>query len=161
MSPCPYCQAPEGHSGLNECPETGSRLPRQVRPATPDRQVPNRDAQGGQHAKGTDPFAAFEKPWRLEIQGRETLGLDEGEALMLGRNDGTPISSWCSKYISSRHVEFRVLEGSLLVTDLNSTNGTFLNGKQLASKEARKCKDGDSVRLATKEAIVIEVRDNQ
>ena len=36
-------------------------------------------------------------------------------------------------------------EGTLLVADTGSTNGTYLNGRRLAYGEARQIEDGDVV----------------
>ncbi len=49
--------------------------------------------------------------------------------------------------VSSRHAQVQWQCGALQLTDLGSTNGTFVNGEKLAPNVARKLNVGDRVRL--------------
>jgi hypothetical protein len=52
------------------------------------------------------------------------------------------------KTVSGTHAQFEVEEGDtgdLFITDLSSTNGTFVNGKELTGGEKMKLSTGDSV----------------
>ncbi len=51
--------------------------------------------------------------------------------------------------ISRRHCTLSHLENRLYVTDLNSTNGTYLNGKRLIPQEAHIVSHGDRLVLGT------------
>lgn len=53
-------------------------------------------------------------------------------------------------YISSRHAEIDFSEGAFRLHDLQSTNGTFLNGKKVREAELA---DGDRLRIGTTELI--------
>jgi pSer/pThr/pTyr-binding forkhead associated (FHA) protein len=57
-------------------------------------------------------------------------------------------------YISGRHCVFQASAQALTVTDLGSTNGTFVNGEQLAANELRELQAGDSLRLGQLELQV-------
>lgn len=50
-----------------------------------------------------------------------------------------------SDLVSREHCEILVGDGSVIINDLSSRNGTFVNGKQLAQKH--KAKSGDSLRV--------------
>jgi uncharacterized protein YegL len=67
------------------------------------------------------------KPWRLV--GSETLELPFG-VVTLGRGEQNNLAIQ-EPSVSTEHARLEVIAGSLTVTDLDSTNGTFLNGKQL------------------------------
>jgi len=58
----------------------------------------------------------------------ETFGLSEGEHV-LGRSEGDIVVS--NPYLSRRHMKLTVRERKLFVTDLGSTNGTFVDGERL------------------------------
>ena len=48
---------------------------------------------------------------------------------------------------SSRHAEIRPMDNGYAITDLGSTNGTFVNEQQLRPNEPRQLNAGDSVRV--------------
>jgi predicted component of type VI protein secretion system len=49
--------------------------------------------------------------------------------------------------ISRQHATIRRTDGMLTLTDLNSVNGTLLNGQRLAPNQPRVLRDGDEIRL--------------
>jgi pSer/pThr/pTyr-binding forkhead associated (FHA) protein len=57
-------------------------------------------------------------------------------------------------YISGRHCRFEVSEGELSVTDLGSTNGSFVNGERLERDVERSLKPQDQLRLGQTELTV-------
>lgn len=59
--------------------------------------------------------------------------------------------------ISGRHAQFELFpSGDLWITDLGSTNGTFVNGKRLGAKERVKLAIGDQVKLSQHLTLVVE-----
>ncbi len=169
MTTCPHCGEAGNHDGLEICPNTGSRMPRvAVSPGGSDSPMVV-DGEGASVAQGAvesneagrDPFAAFEQPWRLEYGEAEPLGLADGDSLVIGRDTPGPIGLVCGDTISRRHISIEVNQGNLLATDLNSLNGSFLNGSQLEAGVAMPCSDGDQLRLASEEPLLIHVRRNQ
>ena len=53
-----------------------------------------------------------------------------------------------SKYVSKMHCRIAVEEDTCYITDLNSANGTFINGVRLKKDEKRTLSNGDKVTLA-------------
>ncbi len=49
--------------------------------------------------------------------------------------------------VSRRHALLRRQNDTIVLVDLNSANGTFLNGQRIISNEPRILRDGDEVRL--------------
>jgi pSer/pThr/pTyr-binding forkhead associated (FHA) protein len=52
------------------------------------------------------------------------------------------------KGVSRRHARLHRTTSIIYITDLNSRNGTFLNGERLSPHQARVLRDGDEVHLA-------------
>ncbi len=56
--------------------------------------------------------------------------------------------------VSRMHARFSIgLDGEMTVKDLNSTNGTWLNGERLAPNESRPIRQGDHIRLGRMEFV--------
>ena len=56
--------------------------------------------------------------------------------------------------VSRMHARFGVdEEGKMSVRDLNSTNGTWLNGERLQPNESRRVETGDHIRLGRVEFV--------
>ena len=63
--------------------------------------------------------------------GRQALYLVLREPLVLGREcDGLVVND---AQVSRRHVELRVRDGAVVVADLDSTNGSFVDGERIGS----------------------------
>ena len=63
---------------------------------------------------------------------------------VIGRGDTAHLRP-SSDLVSREHCEILVGDGSVIINDMGSRNGTFVNGKQLAHKH--KAKSGDSLRV--------------
>ncbi|PJF22375.1 MAG: hypothetical protein CUN56_06290 [Phototrophicales bacterium] len=96
---------------------------------------------------------------RLEVDGLPEGLLFrpyEGRDMILGRRDPQanyipdidlmPYGGY-SMGISRRHAVLHLSGKRLTIRDLGSSNGTFINGTQLDSKEAHQLRDGDRLRL--------------
>ncbi len=55
----------------------------------------------------------------------------DATALILGRNPTAAISCPEDNFLSGTHCSFEVVTGGVLLKDLNSTNGTFLDGQRI------------------------------
>ncbi len=75
--------------------------------------------------------------------GRVALSSD---VLTIGRQPSNKLVISDSK-ASSRHAEIRLEENVYRITDLGSTNGTFVNEQQLRPNEPRQLNTGDNVRV--------------
>ena len=76
----------------------------------------------------------------VEISSTMSVGRSEGSGLQLTERSA-----------SSRHAELSCADGALFVTDLGSTNGTFVNGTQLTAKVKTKINPGDRIRFDVEE----------
>ena len=91
-------------------------------------------------SRGQARSSAGHKSWRLvgqrdafEISARHAIGRDPGCDLTVS-----------SDSISRRHAQLELREGQLVVTDLGSANGTFVNGQRVRE---RVLEVGDEVRF--------------
>ncbi len=78
--------------------------------------------------------------------------------LPIGRDSDTAIAIERSE-VSRTHAEFLNLNGELLLRDLGSTNGTFVNNKQLEGQT--RLRHGDVVHFASFEVRVLEEYDSE
>lgn len=93
--------------------------------------------------------------WSLDIGGRRVAVTSDG-AVLIGRVDESPFASTLAsrENVSRRHCEVRV-RGRLQVRDLDSTNGTFLNGRRVGG-EWEDVPQGSTLRLASNVAVRVE-----
>jgi len=68
------------------------------------------------------------------------------EALIVGRGDDVGIKL-SDDTASRRHASIQVIEGHAFVEDLNSRNGTWINGERLEG--ARPLRDGDKIQIGS------------
>lgn len=92
---------------------------------------------------------AARKGWRVVVLQPEAERRDQwidGEAT-IGRGGGCTISLPGDTFVSQVHARVVERDGQLFIEDLGSTNGTFLNGKQVA-KTAR-VRKGDQMQIGS------------
>jgi pSer/pThr/pTyr-binding forkhead associated (FHA) protein len=86
-------------------------------------------------------------PWRLVSDSSwlpgKTFIIMPDRAVIIGRTDQCDITI-PGTHLSRRHTELRIQGAKLLVKDLGSSNGTFLNDKQITEATAE---NGDRLRL--------------
>lgn len=93
------------------------------------------------HAKGL--------PAVVVVEPRESRGqrFSVLENLTVGRADDNAVPMPDDTFISTHHATFQNREGALWIVDLNSTNGTFVNGQKVS--EEKKLRSGDRVQLGS------------
>jgi pSer/pThr/pTyr-binding forkhead associated (FHA) protein len=69
-----------------------------------------------------------------------------GSGITIGRGQQCSVSLH-DQEMSAMHAEFRIENGQPVVIDLGSTNGTYVNGEQVAPNILTPLKDGDQIRL--------------
>ncbi len=87
--------------------------------------------------------------------------LDLDSALILGREpapisrflDLTPLNAY-RHGVSRFHAMLEREDGRLVITDLKSTNGTFVNGRRLRAQSKYALSDGDHIVLGTLHALI-------
>ena len=75
-----------------------------------------------------------------------TAGGDE-RPLSVGRRPEMDLAIVWDPKVSSLHAELTCVRGEWTLTDVGSTNGTFLNGERI--KERRRLRDGDRLRIGS------------
>lgn len=81
---------------------------------------------------------------RLVKESGEFVMLDEGE-LVVGREDGLGLSLLGESTVSRRHAAVIRQGGQVIVKDLGSTNGTFVNGRKVDTESV--VQPGDDVQF--------------
>lgn len=87
-------------------------------------------------------------------QAGKSYTLTEGRFLTMGRGSGCDISFPQSSNVSGTHCRVEVKGGRVILTDLNSTNGTYINKKRLATGQVQSVASGSVIHLANEEAAV-------
>lgn len=82
---------------------------------------------------------------RIDISGRRLLTIPPGR-YTIGRGQTTHITLKHTS-ISRMHAILEFFEGKCCVIDVNSTNGTFLNGIRLTPSQRTKVKHGDTLKF--------------
>lgn len=81
-----------------------------------------------------------------------TISLDTPNVVFgSSRSAGTVIEN---AFVSRRHFQIRSQDGVHYISDLDSTNGTYLNGERLLPNVERRVKDGDLIALATDQVVL-------
>jgi EmrB/QacA subfamily drug resistance transporter len=97
---------------------------------------------------GADPTPPRRRIGELRVTGGPESGrmFALGEETVIGRDPGADIVlADPSGELSRRHARIGLGDGGVVVQDLDSTNGTFLNGERL--REARPLRTGDQIGL--------------
>lgn len=150
---CPNCQHPNP-TGIVKCEKCGEPLPVDNRVETVRfADLPELAAQArkpGYHGKVVPGFVAVyvmdeNSPLLFEDKGTLTLGRSA-----LGEK---PPTINLTRYhagllgVSRRHAAIEVLEQEHTITDLNSSNGTWLNQEPLIPGKPHTLRSGDAIRL--------------
>lgn len=107
--------------------------------------------------RGTNLFGGDQFELILVIRGIvERLTLPESQTIVLGRADArirympdvdlTPYGA-LDRGVSREHARLHVEDGRIYITDLGSTNGTFLAGDQLQPNQPVMLRKGDELLL--------------
>ncbi len=99
------------------------------------------------------------KPLSKEVENGFIVDCDLNARLTIGRKDSNDIVL-AFRNVSSFHAIVECVDGIVYVEDLNSTNGTFVNGQKVDGRVP--LKNGDRVRFATYEFFTeVEGRDKK
>ena len=83
----------------------------------------------------------------IEPKARRGHAYGVDSEMTIGRAGGCTLSVHDDTFLSQVHARFFTAEGRVWVEDLNSTNGTFLNGKRLTRAES--LRRGDRVQVGS------------
>lgn len=156
MVKCPYCQS-EMMEGALFCDECGLSLW-----GDSQGEVSTRKLEEGSNefsVKSGWGTATFQKLNQVIIHIRdapEPITVRPGDEFLIGRQDAasgitpdldlTPYGA-LERGVSRVHAALRRGDDVLSLVDLDSANGTYLNGQRLAAHQPRLLRDGDEIRL--------------
>jgi pSer/pThr/pTyr-binding forkhead associated (FHA) protein len=100
-----------------------------------------------------EPAIPSASHWELHREGGETIPLGFGECT-LGRKEPASCVVEGDSYISGVHARLIATEDRLEITDLGSTNGTFVNEARLDPQQPWKLTSGDKLRLGQTTFVV-------
>lgn len=110
--------------------------------------------EGGWVLQGADEAGA---EISIRLSDRDISRADFG--LTLGRHPKLADRTIGDPSVSRRHLRISLREGRLVVEDLNSLNGTLLDGEDLPPFEPTPCAGGQKLRLGRVELTVSRVGD--
>jgi hypothetical protein len=147
MIKCPFCGQSYPENTLF-CEECGSYLAPSTGQAT--------DPLLGEIVSDVDRGRSKYRTLVLSIEGGGRFELPLSKEVVLGRLDASraifpdvdlTAEDGLEKGISRRHVRISRRESQVLIEDLNSLNGTFLNANRLVPELPYPLKDGDQVQI--------------
>lgn len=157
MKTCPYC-AHENREGVLYCEECGHPFIGDQEALLATTRLMQQE-QSGFHGRVAWGTAHFAREARLVVRIRDhadAVVLESADEILIGRSDPkfdqvpdldlVPYGA-AEQGVSRRHAMIRRGEDTLTLIDLDSTNGTFLNGQRLLPKQPRVLRDGDEIRL--------------
>jgi signal transduction histidine kinase len=102
--------------------------------------------------------------WRIKLEPLTSpnapLGLDIHDEIILGRNSDSPALISLEDYdavelgLSRHHAKLHPGDTALYITDLDSTNGTWRNGRSIGVNTPYSLRNGDLLRLGKLEMVV-------
>src|SRR5262249_52050362 len=149
---CPKCGLPNAALDL-PCPRCGHVVNK-----GPDTLQVDFRSMVGEYVKQLrgDAFLTHPNPVTFEING-EQVALPQGDTLVIGRRTlpadteqpDVDLSRFAATQmgVSRTHMRLVRRDNLLYMCDLESRNGTWLNGKRLVGKGERVVRDGDEVQL--------------
>lgn len=152
LIPCGTCGLPAPING-EPCPRCGSLTGRG--PDTLQLDFRSLVGEYAKHLRG-EAFIPNPNAIKLEIDG-QIIYMPDRDTIVVGRAtraadadlpdvDLTPFSA-AQQGVSRAHLRLARRSNLVYVTDLDSRNGTWLNGKRLVGQNERLVRDGDSLQL--------------
>ncbi len=89
---------------------------------------------------------------------RPPIELSSQEEVIMGRAPTCDVQLSSYDTVSRKHVRVFYQDGHFVVDDLNSTNGTSVNGYPVAGGPVRILRDGDTVQIANESQLMFVVR---
>lgn len=136
---CPYCQR-TGYQGMTSATAGKTRLETEV-PQSP------RESAGRKTVLISEKRKPAVVGWLVATSGEqkgEDFRLREGQNTVGSALDADVVIR--DSTVSGKHASLRHNEGKFYLTDLDSTNGTYLNERQVAVAR-QELKDNDVIRL--------------
>lgn len=166
---CTHCNY-ENIIGALVCENCGNMLVEAAAEEVSTRQLEEQDSDQSALSieHGTKTFTSDAK-LMVDLGGeKRTLPIGMDDEITFGRVDRftsllptinlTNHRAW-ERGVSRLHASISRVGDSLYITDLNSTNGTYLNGKRLPPEDSHLIHDGDQIRLGLFDLTIYFVRE--
>jgi len=111
------------------------------------------DAQAKKRKNNHPYLKLINQREHLDFKVEENYTIDKN--ITLGRTPKNDISIIGDPYISGKHAKFMIKDGKYYLEDMDSTNGTFLNGDEVKGK-AMLIKDGDKIHIGQVEFLFVD-----
>jgi len=153
MNICPYCEH-NNREGVLICEHCGRS--RSIFSNLPTRVIPEDTHDASPRWQGSDHFSEDTFVVMYVEEEREPIILPVTERTVLGRANATierypdvDLTHYDAfvQGVSSHHVVLERQSDQLLVADLGSTNGTYLNGERLTPHQPVPARDGAELKL--------------
>lgn len=156
MVKCPYCHA-EMMQGALFCDQCGLSLWGDAQGEVPTRKLEDESNEFSvKSGWGTATFQPANQVIVHISDSADPVTIHPAEEFLIGRHDPatgstpdldlTPYGA-LDKGVSRIHAALRRGNEVLSIVDLDSANGTYLNGQRLAAHQPRLLRDGDEIRL--------------
>lgn len=156
MNRCPYCGF-DNRVGSLFCEDCGQQFPDGPAHTHATTQLDQATGELTAHSSwgtarfGNDSYIVFHvrdfaEPLILYPKTQIILGRYDVQNPRKPDVDLTPFQA-IEKGVSRIHAAIERLDETLVLTDLNSANGTHLNGQRLVPDQPRVLRDGDEIRL--------------
>lgn len=89
----------------------------------------------------------------------ELKQLNDAKGLVIGRDANICHFQLADASISGRHCRLKLEQDNLLIEDLNSTNGTIVQGKMLSPFQSVQIHHGDEIRIGNLPVTLVKSRD--
>ncbi|MBD3337039.1 MAG: FHA domain-containing protein [Candidatus Eisenbacteria bacterium] len=144
---CPYC--PSDRAGSSELAKTV-----RVEDAEAQAQTPPVESRKTEILRTQPSINAV--AWLVATKGPAvgTIHTIRSEKATLGAASDSDVRI-DEPHVSDQHASMRFQNGGFALTDLDSTNGTFVNGKKIAKKVLA---DGDQIKLGSSEWVFKSVQ---
>lgn len=114
----------------------------------------NRTAENRKHQNAKNPTRPGEAVYAsLEYPKEKRIAFISKGTFVIGRGEDVDFVLSSSKEISRRHACIRFDGKEFYLTDMKSTNRTFLNGLELIAEEKHRLKDGDEITVGKQKLI--------
>ena len=134
---------------------TSQRKKRSLAAAAARLQEAEQEAEAARQVAAAAPQAA---PFKCLLEGTDETGqpfalsipalaLGDPDGVVVGRNPANAEFIINNEAISREHVKLTCMDGDLQVQDLDTTNGTWLNGRQLSPGISSLLQDNDQLEL--------------
>lgn len=166
---CDNCGAPLSAPAASPDQETAAPLPPQQhfpppQPVGLPPVQPPADQKAPPPVSSPPPAAAPPAPTstslasiRLQIPSQNTsVALPAQQEALVGRSDAVSgvypdvdltLYGGLEQGVGRRHLRLSIQQGQLIIEDLDTTNGTFINGQRLKAGAPHSVKNGDEIRL--------------